>query len=315
MLLSIIYEFLLLVWLTGSINYHNASIAGGSCNTGKAQALTETAVMKGVVLDEETKHPVGYANILLVRAKKSTQTGSKGEFVLQIPPEYQQGTVRFTSMGYVPKEIEIDVLLREWAKTKQVKIYLTPKYEGLKEVEINAKSKKWKARKVGFNIDKGTSFHHQFSPLDTLVEKSGKEIGNRFTLKKYPAYLNSISFGLAGSGNVKAIIGLRIYSLKNDLPDKDILPERIILRIPPHHTGWVTVDLDKYNIMLQDDFVVAIEWLSDTNVLNKSSLMAFATHPKGQVTYSRASDQKSWKILHPTLTNVNSIGLYVTVLY
>ncbi|GAB3202275.1 hypothetical protein ABID22_002613 [Pontibacter aydingkolensis] len=319
MQLNFFYKFILSVWLLASIDYDVILIDSGSFNpinkSTKRQLITSATVIKGVVLDEETKLPVGFANITLIKNQKGTQTGSKGEFELQITSDHQHEKISITSLGYIFKVVEVEDLLKEWVGTKQIKIYLKPKYEDLREVEIKAKSKKWRARKVGFNLDKGTSFHHKFNPLDTLVEKSGREIGNKFSLKKYPAYLNSISFGLAGSGNVKSIIGLRIYSLKNNLPDKDILPERIILRVPPHHTGWVTVDLDKYNIMLKDDFAVTVEWLSQTNILNKSSLMAFATHPKGQVTYARVLYKNPWSIVRPTLTNVNSIGLYVIVLY
>ena len=316
MQLNFFYKLVLSVLLLGSTHYDAILTEGGYLRQNHEPGETASAtVIKGVVLDEDTKLPVGYANITLIKSQKGTQTFSKGEFVLHVAPDNHLEKISITSLGYVSRVVEIESLLKEWEKSKQVKIYLKPRYEALREVEIKAKSKRWRAKKVGFNLDKGTSFHHKFSPLDTVVEKSGQEIGNKITLKKYPAYLNSISFGLAGSGNVKAIIGLRIYSLKNNLPDKDILPERIILRIPPHHTGWITVDLDQYNILLKEDFVVTVEWLSETNILNRSSLMAFATHPKGQITYSRASGQKPWKILRPTLTDVNSIGLYVTVLY
>lgn len=321
MWVNVTYKLVWLVWLASGVAAMQHSMFlpekenATTYSSGLTRTLSETTVIKGVVLDEVTGQPIGYANVVQVQSKISTQTNGEGQFVLQLPVQYKAGSIKISSLSYAPKVVSVTEILQKGRNQEPVKIYLKPSYKSLRAVEVSAKSKKWKARKVGFNIDKGTRFHHQFNPLDTLVEKSGQEVGNRFQLKKYPAILQSISFGLAGSGNVKAIIGLRLYSLKNNLPDKDLLPERIILRIPPHHTGWITVDMGKYNINLKEDFAVAVEWLSETNQLTRSSLMAFAKHPKGQVTYYRASDQKPWTIQKSTLTNINSMGLYVTVLY
>ena len=304
-----------LVWLIGlfsgiSVWQHNFPFW---VTNGINETEQQATVIRGVVLDEVLNQPLGFANITVPEARLHTQANSEGKFELRIPAWYKQGSMQITTLGYEPRTIALAGLIQENEKGT-LKIYLKPAYKGLREVEISAASRKWKEKKIGFNIDKGTRFHHQFSPLDTVVKNAGHEIGNRFELKKYPAHLQSISFGLAGSGNVKAIIGLNIYTLKNNLPDKRLLPKEIVLRIPPHHTGWITVDLAKYNVILKEDFAVSIEWLSETNQLNKSSLMAFANHPKGQVTYSRASEKQPWKVLKPTLTSVNSIGLYVTVL-
>lgn len=297
--------------LAGSVN-----AVEGYLKTDAGQILNSSILIKGVVLDEETKLPVGYAVVEVLQHKNSSiQANEKGEFVLQIAPQYQQGDIRVTSLGYEPLVMNMGRFIKKKNSAGPVRIYLRARYEGLSEVEVNAKSKKWRTRKVGFHIDKGTAFHHNFSPLDTLIAATGQEIGNSFKLKRYPSYLKSISFGLAGSGNVKAVVGLKLYDLKNNYPDKSLLPERIIVRIPPHHTGWITVNLSKYDVLLNGDFAVTIEWLSDSNSLTPSTLMAFANKPKDQVMFYRVSENESWKVLRSTLNNVNSIGMYVTVQY
>lgn len=318
MLVSFTYKLvwlLCLVHVTGFLHEKSsgeARVIIPELQNQKTLDKAEPILINGILLDEETRQPIGYAILELVQSKNNVQANDKGRFVLRVSSQYNGGSVRITALGYMPREINMASLLKDNNSQGQVTVYLKPKYEGLREVEVKAKSRMWRTRRAGFNMDRGTKFHHQFSPLDTVVYTSGQEIGNKFHLKKYPSYLQSISFGLAGSGNVKSVVGLNIYSLKDGLPGNNILSKRLIVRIPPHHTGWITVDLSKSDIVLEEDCAITIEWLSDTNSLTPSSLMAFATKPKDQVMYYRSGEKEPWKVLRSTLTNVNSIGMYVT---
>ena len=276
----------------------------------------KAATVKGTVIDKATDLPIPYAYLAVSSNGTSTQANGKGEFALSLGSQNQHGSIRVTSLGYVSQEFSIADLIKEKTGTNGVKLFLSPKHERLSEVEVKAKASKWKSKKIGYHIDEGSPFHYELNPSDTLTAAaSGQEIGNRIRLKKRPAFLQCISFGLAGSGNEKAIVGIHIYSLKDNLPYLNLLPEPVTITIPAHHTGWITVNLEKYNITLKEDFAVVIEWLTKTNRLNSSTLIAYATVPKGQITYYRESDRKPWKIVKSGLLNVKSIGLYVTLLY
>lgn len=279
------------------------------------QAAALSATISGTVLDRATNAPIPYASVIVTGKQNQVQTNGAGRFSVSVAGA-EGGSISVSSVGYIPRTFAIADLLKQQEGGGGVKLFLLPKHEHLSEVEVMARSRKWKSRKVGYHIDEGTTFHHEISPSDTIPEgRAGQEIGSRIILKKQPALVQSVSFGLTGSGVAKVEVGIRLYALKNNLPHQTLHPEPIVVAIPPHHTGWITVNLEKYGITLQEDFALVIEWLTETNKLNDSSLMGFATVPKGQVTYYRESAQKPWQILNSTLLSVRSYGMYVTLLY
>ncbi|WP_181885066.1 carboxypeptidase-like regulatory domain-containing protein [Pontibacter diazotrophicus] len=271
--------------------------------------------IKGTILDKATNTPIPFASVSVVGREHHVQANGKGYFTLLLRPEDRIHALRVSSLGYVSREYKVEALL-EKAGAGDAKIFLEPKHRSLKEVEITAKAQKWKAQRVGYHIDEGTSFHYQFTPSDTAsAEGPGQEIGTRIKVKRKQAVLQSVSFGLAGSGNAAVKVGVKLYSIKDNLPHQNLLPKPAIISIKPHHTGWITVDLEKHNITVEGDFALIIEWLSETTRLNSGSLMTFATTPKGQVTYYRAAGAKPWRIRKSTLLDVKSIGMYATLLY
>ncbi len=274
------------------------------------------ATIKGTVIDKETRLPIPFATISVVAHKMQFQANSKGAFTLAVQPEMEQAILQVSSLGYETGEFAVADLLRQQKNTGNLKLALAPKQESLNMVEVRARSRKWKPIKVGYHIDEGTPIHHEIYPSDTIRKKApGQEIGSRIVLKKKPAKLQSVSFGLAGSGGERAVIRIQLYSLKDDKPHRKLLSAPATIAIPAHHTGWITVPLSNYDLTLQEDVAVVLEWLTETSTLTTSTLMAFATHPKDQLIYYRESGEKPWQILKSTLINSRSFGMYVTLLY
>ncbi|MFT2009259.1 carboxypeptidase-like regulatory domain-containing protein [Pontibacter sp. 13R65] len=290
---------------------------------GKSQATATAppshllaALLHGTILDKASKEVIPYASVAVVGSGSAVQAGASGKFSIRLEADGEKKSIRVSSVGYISSDFPIADLLKQQEHEGSIRLYLAPKHESLSEVEVKARSGKWKARKVGYHIDEGTTFHHEISPSDTIPEgRHGQELGTLIRLKKGPATLQSVSFGLTGSGVAKLEVGIRLYSIQNNLPHLSLLPEPVVVAIPPHHTGWITVNLEKYNLTLQEDVAFVIEWLTETNKLNNSSLMGFSTMPKDQVTYYRDSAQKPWQILKSTLLSIRSYGMYVTLLY
>lgn len=265
--------------------------------------------LAGVVLDKATGAPIAYANLLVIGTNKYAQANSKGEFTLTLAASYSNATLKISSLGYKPAELSISALNKDSAAV--LKLYLAPALAKLSEVEVKAKAANWKTSKVGFHIDEGSPFHHAFEPLEkSLITKKGQEIGNKIHFRKYPAYLQQVSFGLSGSGNLPIAARIKVYSLKKNQPHENLLKENVVVQIPPHYTGWVQVNVSEYNLLLEEDFVVVLEWINDANKLSDNSLMTYAKSPKGQITYYRTSTDQPWSWLP-----YYSIGLYVTLLH
>jgi hypothetical protein len=271
--------------------------------------------LAGTLLDKTTNLPVPHAHITVIGQKTYYESDSNGNFKLSIKPEFRNGKIKVSSLGYLFQEFGVADLLKQYTATKTIKLSLVPDYKNLQVVDVTAKAKKWRIKKAGYHIDEGASLHFNFFPSDTLtIAVPGHEIGTRITLDKYPASLRSISFGLEGLTHESLLFRVRLYSLKDNLPHHNQLPESAIIAIPPHHGGWITVNLQDYNIKLKEDFVIVVGW-DDTKELNTSSLMAFANIPKGQVIFYRESNLKPWQVIKSNLLNVKSLGMYATVLY
>ncbi|WP_190277484.1 carboxypeptidase-like regulatory domain-containing protein [Adhaeribacter rhizoryzae] len=272
-------------------------------------------VIKGFVLDKVSNAPIPYAHILVVGERAYFEADSKGAFTLALKPEQENGQIKVSSLGYVAQEFSIADLIKQNGSSVAHNLFLVPDYKSLPAVEVNAKARKWTIKKAGYHINEGSAIHYEFYPSDTLtMAAGGHAIGNKIQLNKYPAALRSVSFGLQGLSGERLKVNVRLYSLKNNLPHLILIPEPLIIAIPPHHAGWITVNLQQYNITIKEDFAIVLEW-DGAKEQNTSSLMVFATLPKGQITYYRESQLQPWQIAKSTLVDVKSIGMYATVIY
>ncbi|NEM97433.1 carboxypeptidase-like regulatory domain-containing protein [Pontibacter burrus] len=280
----------------------------------------QTYSIEGTVKSAENGQSIPFVAVGLKNSSTGITADGRGKFKLSLKAQNLTDTLYFSAIGYSNLLIPVKKLIgREFKKeiydsnqnSYNKAFYLSPKPVALGTVEVKASSVKWKEVRVGYNISKGASSWHEFEPLDTLLSGvTGQEIGNNFRTKKYPVYLKDFNFGLHGSGNLAVTIRLRIYSIRNNLPHESLLDRDIVVKIPRHHTGWIKVNLEQYNIKLDQDFAVALEWINEANSLNRNSLMTFAKIPKDQITFYRDAKTSLWRKLHAT-----SIGMYVSLLY
>ncbi|MBB6613138.1 carboxypeptidase-like regulatory domain-containing protein [Pontibacter sp. Tf4] len=281
-----------------------------------AQAYT----IEGTVKSTENGQAIPFVAVSIKNSGTGITADAMGRFKLRLKEHHLTDTLTFSAIGYSNLSLPVKKIINGGLKREVHEVnqnvynktfYLSPTPVALGTIEVRAKRVRWKEVKVGYNMSKGAALWHEFEPLDTLLSGvTGQEIGNNFRSGKYPVYLKDFNFGLHGSGNLAVAIRVRIYSIRNSLPHKSLLDRDIVVKIPPHHTGWIKVNLAQYNIKLEEDFAVALEWINEANRLNGNSLMTFAKIPKDQVTFYRDDRTAPWKKLHAT-----SIGMYVSLLY
>ena len=80
------------------------------------QAINE---FKGHVFDSSSKDPLAYVDINISGTNISTITNNEGAFLLKVPSEYLNKTIKISLLGYAKGEIEISSL-----KKDENKIYL-----------------------------------------------------------------------------------------------------------------------------------------------------------------------------------------------
>jgi hypothetical protein len=126
-LAGVIIAALLLI----SFSAHSASLASEISKT--YEDTTKIVTVKGKVTDSSTKKPIPYANIYLLNSNIGTISNNDGEFILKIPQNKTNQSVRFSFMGYKNQDLTIDQI-----QLNNNLIELTTEVVTLKELVIRS---------------------------------------------------------------------------------------------------------------------------------------------------------------------------------
>ena len=124
-------------------------------------------------------------------------------------------------------------------------------------------------------------------------------------IKKRPTIIKDFSFPIGNNENGKIRFRLNIYEMKNGRPTKNILKHNIIIETEVKK-GLVTTDLTEYHIVVQDDFLMSLEWIEEYDYDNLNFSASFFSKP----VWSRTTSQGRW-----TKIPIVGIGFKATILY
>ncbi|TNJ44548.1 carboxypeptidase-like regulatory domain-containing protein [Tamlana fucoidanivorans] len=112
-------------------------LIGFFINTAKAQEQTSEPFKEitGKIVDEATKKPLVFTDVVIEHSNISTVTNSEGEFLLKIPIDLLKGDIHITHLGYEQKDVKISDV------EKLAKITLIPALTELDAISITATSK------------------------------------------------------------------------------------------------------------------------------------------------------------------------------
>ena len=207
----------------------------------------------GQVIDAATEEPLPYVNIGLVNQNIGTVTDEAGYFVLEVPGNgYADATLRFSMIGFEPQ----DFTLQEYRDQKILTIPLKEKATALEEVVLTTKKNKYQTKILG---NKTTS---QLIYAAFTTNKLGNEMGFLVRGRKNPMILKKFNVSLVENDYGPIRFRLNFYDLKDGLPNETLLNENIIVETDIQ-SGIVSKDLTPYEIVIDQDFFVAIEWIED----------------------------------------------------
>ena len=207
----------------------------------------------GQVIDADTEEPLPYVNIGLVNQNIGTVTDEAGYFVLEVPGNgYAYATLRFSMIGFEPQ----DFTLQEYRDQKILTIPLKEKATALEEVVLTTKRNKYQTKILG---NKTTS---QLIYAAFTTNKLGNEMGFLVRGRKNPMILKKFNVSLVENDYGPIRFRLNFYDLKDGLPNETLLNENIIVETDIQ-SGIVSKDLTPYEIVIDQDFFVAIEWIED----------------------------------------------------
>ncbi len=272
-------------------------------NISAANAFSQnTFLLKGTIVDEETNSPLVYASIGILNRPVGTISDTLGNYFFEISNEYVNDTLQVSHAGYETKKL----LLSEFAKQDDKTIKLVKRVISLQEIVLSNRS--GEEESFGRNASgklMQVSLHNKTSADMTV----GSEMGIRIKPKS-PALLKNVNWYISANNFRSIKFRLNVYSVKNNIPDSLLTDEQIFGTVGEYITGWIQLDLEPYNIKVDKDFIITIQWIeSKTDNKDKPVTMIPAAVSFSKDTYVRIASQDKWKRMGLKLS------YFVTVVY
>ncbi len=208
----------------------------------------------GKVIDTNDKRPLAYVNIGIKEKNIGTISKEDGSFTIDIPSEYQSGSLTFSIVGYYESNLSI----RDLMSDENVIIKLKEKTTQLEEVVITGK----KLVEKKYGIKRRGAIHF----TDGVFKKDDSfEIGQVIRLGNTLAQITSLNLHINSSRPDSANFRINFYRYDADenIPKERII-ERSILQRHPVNEGWLKFDLSGYNILLKGNVLVSLEFIPET---------------------------------------------------
>jgi hypothetical protein len=250
----------------------------------------------GQVIDAATKEPLPYVNIGLLNKNIGTVSDETGYFELEVNTEQNsRDTLRFSMIGFETKSYT----LNDFINQNEIEVYLTEKSTALDEVILSSKRKNYQTKILG-NKTTSKALYAAFTS-----NKLGNEMGFIVRARKHPMILKKFNISLVENDYGPIKFRLNIYDVLNGLPNKTLLMDNIFIETE-ESSGIVSLDLTPYEIILDQDFFIAIEWIEDLG----PGKLYFSGGFFGAPLFAREVSQGTWEKI-----GTASVGMNVEVLY
>lgn len=254
-----------------------------------------STLVQGRVIEKVSDKPLAYVNIGVVGKGVGTVSNSKGEFNLNIATRYDQDMIRISMIGYKAQEY----VVKDFKKmiSENYNIFLEPITEVIKEIAIvDSKMKSYvkgnKSTVQNFTVG---------SESDTL----GNEFATKFKIRKRKTILKNIRLSIVENSFDTLRFRLNIYDVKGGRPGAIINTKNIIIFTTRQGSDLLTVDLLPYDIIVNKNFFVSLEWIDNSG---EGDVKFSAAFPAREVHF-RSTSHAKWKSIKGL-----GIGMQVTIL-
>jgi hypothetical protein len=240
-------------------------------------------MITGVVIDAEDNKPVQYVSIGLTGTPNGTVSNTAGLFSITVDNKISNNdTLRFSSIGYKTEAFQIGQL-KEKLKDGPLTISLKRAINQLQQVTIV--SKKAKIKTVGYQVNS------KLFGLGFGSSGVGSQGGVIIPINHPETNLESLSFFIIKNPFTLLLFRVNLYELVNGKPGDNILNENIFIKIENKQTGKMTFDLTKYNLYLNKDALITLEWIEAQPTTNDN--LAVGASIFGH-TYFQQASQYAW---------------------
>lgn len=263
-----------------------------------------TFLLRGTISEQESNTPLPYINIGILNKPVGTVSDINGNYNLLIDKENWADTLQISSVGYFTKKVVVNDLIR----TNDWHIQLVKKITLLQEVIVT--NKKTKEETVG-REKSGKLVQVSIHNKESVAETIGSEMGMKIKIKKEGSLLGDFNWYISANNFNNIKFRVNIYALKNNMPDTLLCNKDIFVTVENFKTGWSKFDLEPYNITVNDDFVITLQWI-DSKMEKKENpvtMIPVKLSLFSKNTYARVASQDKWKRMGMNLS------CFVTLLY
>jgi hypothetical protein len=206
-------------------------------------------VITGKVLDASGGRPLAYVSIGVMGTQAGTITDEKGIFYLSLTGQPPEALVRFSMIGFRSQTFTV----RELSGKDNI-IRLKSEPVQLPEIVVRPSGRIKKA---------GITDYTRYGGLcgwgGTEIGK-GHEIGTAIALGTFPVKLRGLHLHVYKQSFDSSLFRLHIRDLAGKLPGKELLHENIFIPVT-NKSGWIDIDLSRYNLVFSGDIALSLEWI------------------------------------------------------
>ncbi|MBL7809479.1 MAG: carboxypeptidase-like regulatory domain-containing protein [Saprospiraceae bacterium] len=244
--------------------------------------------ISGRVIEEASGEALAYVSIGIPGTSIGTVAGEDGRFTLEIPEKNLNSgkdSLQFSLLGFTRKS----VALSTW-KEEVVDVVLKPSTLQLREVVVTPDNTK--LRVLGKEKKKYRMVVN-YALEGKINQNLGSEIGRRFKIEK-ASRLEKFQFYVAANNFDTVRFRINVYDLEGDEPGASLLQEQIITTLTGKQTGWVTVDLQPYDLVATERLAVGVEWIYGSKGGTMLTL-PIAMPVAGSKHYYKYGSRNKWK--------------------
>jgi hypothetical protein len=268
------------------------------------QSFSQT--LTGKVVSTKADEPLIYVSIGVIDTNRGTITNEQGNFILEIKDIPESSQIRFSMIGFKSKTFSIKEL-----SGKNNIIQLDELVSELPEITVRPAGK---PRKIGTR---------DYTPGNLCgwggadIAK-GYEIGTQLNLGIAPVRIISLHLHLYKQSFDSSTFRLHVRNIIDNAPRTELLNRNIFISLT-EESGWINIDLSKYNLTFTGDIVLSLEWIKVNGIIKDRMIrMNGQKQPTANILfnekknkgcmYTRWGSEAKWVIF-----NDRSPSIYLTI--
>ncbi|MGF1671879.1 MAG: carboxypeptidase-like regulatory domain-containing protein [Balneolaceae bacterium] len=235
-------------------------------------------MIRGKVIDSETKKPVPFAHVFVKNGEFGAVTKSDGIFVLNLSPSENPDSLTITSLGYHNTTVAAN-------SDDFITIYLEPRIYQMSDIAVNAVGAN-KKDTLGTISGPGSAFGWpSFGAKRTEGDMHSSFAIPVKWMHDVPFTIDKARIRIAKASVDSLIFRFRFLSKDSvtSLPDSNLVNENIVVS-KTQSSGWIEFELEPGKYWFHEkEFFLVFDWMSDGQ--SRKYIAPMFSHKSGSGSY------------------------------